>query len=156
MATTKLWKLNPELEPEFSLQQDALVNLMREFYAEEGYGFDAKSQRERILEFVANPAYGALFLIVFDGQIAGYAVLAYGFSFEYGGKDAFIDELFVSEPFRNRGLGSEALIEISDFARSQAVKVLHLETEAENSRAKALYLRHGFVDRSRSLLSKRP
>ncbi len=87
MSTVKLWQLDSSLELEYSLQQDAVLGYMDDFYREEGYRFDPVSQRANVIEFVQSPSFGALFLIVYEGQIAGYAVLAYGFSFEFGGKD---------------------------------------------------------------------
>jgi len=35
--------------------------------------------------------------------------LTMGFSMEYGGKDAFLDDLFIKNSFRGAGTGKEAL-----------------------------------------------
>ena len=64
---------------------------------------------------IANPAWGAIFFAEVGGVPAGYSVLSYGFDFEFGGRDAFMCELFVAERQRNRGIG-KALIAAVDGA----------------------------------------
>ncbi len=41
--------------------------------------------------------------MLLDGTAAGYAALTFGFSLEVGGRDAFIDELFLIEAARGKG-----------------------------------------------------
>jgi len=147
-------RLNSGPEPEFVLMAEPALDLMAAFYAGEGYPFDRERSAALIRQFVAEPCFGDFFLIQWNAEVVGYAILAYGFSFEYGGKDAFIDELFIVDSHRNRGVGSAVLDGLSEHAKHKGIQVLHLETEAYNPKAKALYLRKGFIDRSRSLLSR--
>jgi hypothetical protein len=37
-------------------------------------------------------------------ELAGYVILTLGFSVEYRGREAFVDELYVEEKFRRQGL----------------------------------------------------
>jgi len=83
-----------------------------------------------------------------DGETAGYAVIAFGFSLEFGGRDAFLDELFIVEACRGQGIGSAALSAVCAWARHEGLCALHLEVERDNKAAKALYTRTGFEDRS--------
>ncbi|MBI1315821.1 GNAT family N-acetyltransferase [bacterium] len=147
-------RLNSGPEPEFLLAAERALDLMAAFYTGEGYPFQRERSTALIQQFVQEPWFGDFFLIQWDSEVVGYAILAYGFSFEYGGKDAFVDELFVVESHRNRGIGSAVLDRLFEHAIRQGIRVLHLETEAYNPEAKALYLRKGFIDRSRSLLSR--
>ena len=39
----------------------------------------------------------------------GYLVLTLGYSLEYGGRDAFIDEVYIRSSYRGRGIGTAAL-----------------------------------------------
>ena len=39
-----------------------------------------------------------------DGEVCGYALLSFTYSNEYGGKIMAIDEIFIEEEFRNRGI----------------------------------------------------
>ena len=88
------------------------------------------------------------------GEPAGYAVLTLGWSIEYGGLVAMVDELFVEEAHRGRGLGAWALRRLDAEARRLGVVRLFLEVESYNRRAKALYARIGYDDRKRSLMSR--
>jgi diamine N-acetyltransferase len=83
----------------------------------------------------------------------GYVVLSFDFSLEYGGKNAWIDELFIRPELRGKGIGSKALDFAVQVARECGAKVLHLEVNRGNP-AIHLYRRHGFEDHNRALLSK--
>lgn len=135
---------------------DVLVTLMDRFNRSQGYPFDAGVGRRALEVFTASPALGRLWLILTDGeQPAGYLVLSFGFSFEYGGHDAFIDELFVDERARGAGVGRAALEFALDQARALNVGAIHLEVEPDNPRAERLYERSGFRASGRRLLTHR-
>jgi len=141
---------------------DDVTAMMRKFYAHFGYAFRepgasaAPSQRDLIERFVTTPHLGSFWLIEVDGAPAGYAALTYGFSFEFGGRDAFVDELFVDEAVRGRGAGATALQQLQARASALGLVAIHLQTEAYNPRAKRLYESVGFVDLKRSTLTWRP
>ncbi|MGB8330919.1 MAG: GNAT family N-acetyltransferase [Polyangiales bacterium] len=42
-------------------------------------------------------------------EVPGYLIVTLGFSFERGGRDGFIDELFIDARFRGHRLGREAI-----------------------------------------------
>jgi len=75
----------------------------------------------------------------------GYVVLSFDFSLEYGGKNAWIDELFVRPEFRGHGIGSRTLDFAAQTARELAAKVLHLEVNRDNpaQRARIILSRAG-------------
>ena len=43
---------------------------------------------------LGDPRLGRLFAIDDDGSVVGYLVLTFGFSLEFGGRNAVVDELF--------------------------------------------------------------
>lgn len=130
----------------------ALLDLEAEFYAHEGYPFDRASNERSLRRLAHDPSLGRLFIV---GQGDGYMVVTFGFSIEFGGRDAFIDELYIAPHARGRGLGTEA-IRIAEAACVAAdVATLHLEVEHENARARTLYERQGFYTHDRHLMSKR-
>ena len=132
-----------------------LRELMAEYYAEVGYPFEATAARDCFAAIVRNPALGRVWLIDAGGEAAGYAVLAFGYSLEYRGLDAFVDDLYVVPARRGRGFGQQALEAVEAAARELGVRALHLEVERENASAQALYLRRGFRDTDRRLMTKR-
>jgi ribosomal protein S18 acetylase RimI-like enzyme len=127
---------------------------MAEYYAEVGYPFDPVAARDCFAAIVRNPALGRVWLIDAGGEAAGYAVLAFGYSLEYRGLDAFVDDLYVVPARRGRGFGQQTLEAVEAAARELGVRALHLEVERENASAQALYRRRGFRDTDRRLMTK--
>jgi GNAT superfamily N-acetyltransferase len=116
--------------------------------------FDEPAARQAVLDLLKKPDFGRVWLIMSDGQPAGYVVLTIGYSLEYQGHDAFIDELFLTEPYRGQGIGQQAIVLVEETCRELGVNALHLEVERPNLRAQMLYRRVGFEDHDRYLMTK--
>jgi GNAT superfamily N-acetyltransferase len=127
---------------------------MAENYAEAGYPFDPAAARACFEALVRDPELGETWLVLVGGEIAGYAVLALGFSLEYRGRDAFVDDLYLVPARRGGGLGRLAMDAVEAVARERGVVALHLEVERDNARAEALYRRLGYRDKDRKLMTK--
>jgi len=96
---------------------ESLLDLMERFYAEERYPFDRDEARAALEPFLGDPTLGRAWLFRDGGAAVGYFVFTLGWSLEYGGRDAFVDELFVSLSHRGRGLGRRALEVIEEACR---------------------------------------
>jgi GNAT superfamily N-acetyltransferase len=132
----------------------AIVALMRGYYAQDGYTFVDAEARAAALMLIADPSLGRLWVARDGGTIVGYVAVALGFSFEYRGREAFVDELLIAESHRGRGLGREALEIAEAYCREAGVNALHLEVERHRSNALELYRRRGFADHGRYLMTK--
>lgn len=66
-----------------------------------------------------------------------------------GDGEAEIKRLFVTAPFRCRGVARRILATLEDLARAEGVAVLRLETGVASHAALALYHRVGFCDGER-------
>jgi GNAT superfamily N-acetyltransferase len=128
----------------------ALLELQQRFYAGEGYPYDRTSMERAMRELIANANLGRLFIA--DGA---YLVITFGFSLEFGGRDAFVDELYVAEEARGQGLGTLALEVAETACREAGIHALHLEVEHVNARARALYERSGYEAHERHLMTKK-
>ncbi len=95
-----------------------------------------------------------IWLIEDGGEPVGYLAVTLGFSIEAGGRDAFIDELYLDEASRGRGLGARALEFAEAECRKLGVRRLCLEVERHNPGARRLYERAGFRDHDRFLMSR--
>lgn len=135
--------------------EDALIALMRAFYDFDGLTFVEAAARAALRRLLADPSCGRAFLIHVDGALAGYAVLVLGYSIEFHGRDAFVDEIYLREEYRNQGLGPRVLAFLEDVCRSLDVRALHLEVERHNVAAQRVYRRVGFIDHDRYLMTKR-
>jgi ribosomal protein S18 acetylase RimI-like enzyme len=134
--------------------QETLLVVMSEFYAHFNYPFEVTKQRKILEKFLTNRHLGTVWLIENSAEeCVGYLALTYGFTFEYGGRDAFIDEFFIREKFRNSGLGAWVLHEIQNKMAILGLNALHLHTESYNQNAKRLYESVGFRDFKRSTLT---
>jgi ribosomal protein S18 acetylase RimI-like enzyme len=130
-----------------------LVTLMSEFYAESGYPLNRRRAQAAFSELLADQGLGQVWLIQAEPGPVGYVVLTLGYSMEYGGRDAFVDDLFIRPIFRRRGLGKLALAEVRAACEERGVRALHLEVGRDNAAAQSLYRRVGFVDMDRQLLT---
>lgn len=48
---------------------------------------------------------GRVWLIQHQSLAIGYVILTLGFSLEYGGRDAFIDEFYIQANYQGQGIG---------------------------------------------------
>ena len=131
-----------------------LLAMMEKFYAFFNYPFDKELTTLNLFKFIAERNLGRIWTIYEDNHLIGYVVLAFGFSFEYKGVDAFVDELYISESHRSKGIGKHVMAFIEEQARKEGIKTIHLEVEKDNIRGERLYLKEGFIDNHRKLLTK--
>jgi ribosomal protein S18 acetylase RimI-like enzyme len=116
--------------------------------------FDEGELRAALETFLANAELGQAWLIWLGERPAGYVILTLGYSFEFRGRDAFIDELYVEPEFRRMGLARRAIEFVERRARALSVNALHLEVDHGNDPAVELYRRSGYADHGRHLMTK--
>jgi ribosomal protein S18 acetylase RimI-like enzyme len=148
----------PELTiGEATLQDETEVLRMMRLLAEQEPGkivFDEAVARATFRRFLSLPAFGRVWLLSEADLPVGYIVLTIGFSFEFHGHDAFIDELYIESNFRRRGYGKQAVIFLEKKAREMGVNAIHLEVDRGNDPAFELYRRTGYQDHDRFLMTK--
>ena len=135
--------------------------MMQDFYAIDNYPIDIEVSKQLFKEFISNENLGKAFLICQSdegriSEIIGYVILTFIFSFEYSGKIAFLDELYISENFRGKGIGKQAIDFIKQEATQLNVKLIYLEVENHNVNAQKLYLANDFETHNRNLLKYKP
>ncbi len=141
--------LTPEMD-----HIDSVLELMRRLYEHDSISFDKPAARGALANLVNKAEHGIVWLMK-DGDVSvGYAVVTFGYSLEFRGVDAFLDELYISESYRGQGLGRRAIERVEKYCRARGVHALHLEVERENTDAQAVYRKLGFRDHDRYLLTK--
>ena len=98
-----------EFKPLAAPNIETIVSMMQEFYAIDGYPISIDVSKALFQEFISNENLGKAWLIFSDNEIVGYIILTFVFSFEYQGRIAFLDELYVTETARGKGIGSKAI-----------------------------------------------
>jgi len=131
---------------------DTIVSLMQEFYAIDNYPIAIETSKELFSEFISDEKLGKAWFILSDNHIVGYTILTFIFSFEYGGQIAFIDELYIMETARGKGIGKSAIEFLKFEAAKLSLKLLYLEVEHHNSNAQKLYIAAGFSLHNRNLM----
>jgi GNAT superfamily N-acetyltransferase len=132
-----------------------IVAFMEPFNAEIGVPFDAAVGARLVREFLARPALGRLWLIERRARAVGYVALAFGWSFEYRGRDGIVDELYVEPASRRRGLARATLGALLAEAAAEGLCAVHLEVERGSDPAERLYRSLGFAGNDRQLLTRR-
>lgn len=127
---------------------------MRDFYVEEHLVFDELTAQRAIRELLADSRLGLILLLESAGTAVGHAALTFGFSLEFHGRYALLDELYLVPSARGRGWGRRALDLVAGAARAQGVAALRLEVNHANTRARSLYLKSGFRDDQRDLFTR--
>ncbi len=146
--------MDPEFRPALPHDLPQVLRLMQSFYRETDTPFQEAAAGRALAMLVGDPSLGRVLLIEPGAGPAGYIVLTLGFSLEFRGRDAFVDELYVSPEHRGRGLGRAALRFLEAAARELGVSALHLEVGPDNEKALGLYRRAGFEDRRHRLMTK--
>jgi ribosomal protein S18 acetylase RimI-like enzyme len=130
-----------------------LLTLMNEFYAEAGYPLNLDRARAAFLPLLGPGHLGQVLLIEVGGEAAGHLVLTFGYSMEYGGRNAFVDDLFIRPAFRGRGLGAHIVAQARTICEELGVRAMHLEVARDNAAAQAVYRGAGFRETERQLLT---
>jgi len=132
---------------------EAVAELIKNLYEEDPGGkqmSDEKIQRT-FDQLTEHPDKGTILVLDVEGNIIGYAILINIWSNEFGGNIVNIDELYIKEEFRGKGVGTNFIqyLITNKFAESVA---LALQVNPENKKARALYEKLGFKKDKSDLL----
>jgi GNAT superfamily N-acetyltransferase len=129
-----------------------ITNMMQDFYAIDNYPMDIEDAKKLFQQFIADESLGKAWLIYHHDAIVGYVILTFVFSFEYKGRIAFLDELYLKEISRGKGIGRQTIDFIKEQASQLNVKLIYLEVENHNENAQKLYIASGFEMHNRKIL----
>ncbi len=133
---------------------EKVMEMMSEFYRHEKIDSDAVKIKTVLEEMIGNVNLGRIWLIKNYNENIGYLILTYGSSVEYGGRFALIDEFFIKEEFRNKGIGTAALRFVEVECKSMGIQTVHLQVKKFNPAAEKLYLRVGYEEIDRVFMKK--
>jgi ribosomal protein S18 acetylase RimI-like enzyme len=130
---------------------DKLLALVAAFHAEAGIELSDEARATGVAPLLDGIPHGAAYLLGPPMAPIGYIVITFGWSVEFGGLDAIIDELYIRPGVRGRGIASEALIALPRALAGGGLRAIHLEVDRENASAVKLYQRAGFKTREKYL-----
>lgn len=126
--------------------KDEFIRMQLEFYSSEAVLHEVPvSYHERTFsEAVKGSPYIDAFIILDGEDYVGYSITAKTYSGEVGGMAVWLEELYIREGYRGKGIGSEfieyAFKFYADYAR------VRLEVEHDNEGAIKLYEKLGFYE----------
>ena len=133
--------------------EPVLVEFSSAFHAGEGRALGERS-RAAIAAVCAGEPLARTWLIKLHDRLAGYVLLTLGFGIEYGGRDVFLDEIYLTPEARGCGLGAAAMAFVERQAGLLGAVAIHLVVAPGNRRAQSLYRRCGYTDAGWRLLTR--
>jgi ribosomal protein S18 acetylase RimI-like enzyme len=136
---------------------DDLAELLprtRALNAHEGIAIDPPVLEAALGRLLRDPSLGGVWLIERGRAAIGYAIVTFGYDLEFGGRDAYLTELWIDPPARGNGAGRAALALLDPELRARGVQALHLQVRPDNP-ALRLYQRSGFVASPRLVMTRR-
>lgn len=140
------------LRPAGERDHAALLDLMEAFNRAERVEMRREVTAPALTRLLADPSLGRV--IVVD-DCSGYAVFTWGFDLEFGGRDAFLTEIYVIPERRRAGWGRRLLDEVLRAAKADGAGAVHLGVYPDNQAAVALYRAAGFTKIPRDFYSFR-
>ena len=132
------------IRPMVAVDRESVLEMMRVFYASPAVYTDGSE--EIFAADIETCISGSPYLegyIMEDGEIQGYAMVAKSFSTEFGKPCIWIEDIYLKEAFRGKGIGKQFF----DFIMEKYAGCLfRLEVEEENTRAIALYQKCDFTE----------
>lgn len=97
--------------------------------------------RRTFEEVTSGSPYAKCYLFEEEGKICGYGLLSFTYSNEVGGRVVLLEEIYIKDEFRGKGIGSRF---IQFVINQHPAERYRLEVSEENRRAEQLYERLGF------------
>ena len=121
----------------------AVMDMMQTFYSSPAVLTNGSAEifEADIDACVSDSPYAEGYVFEDGGEIIGYGMLAKSFSTEFGKPCIWIEDLYIKEPYRGRGIGSAFFNMISEKYPNH---LFRLEAEEENERAITVYKKNGF------------
>jgi ribosomal protein S18 acetylase RimI-like enzyme len=133
---------------------DDVLPRTRALNAEEGIASAEPALEAALRRLLADPGLGGCWIIEQGGAAIGYAIVTFGYDLEFGGRDAYLTELWIDPEARGQGDGAAALALLDGELRALEVRALHLMVRPENP-AVRLYERAGFEASPRRFMTRR-
>ena len=132
------------IRPMEAADRETVIGMMRGFYASEAVHTNGSEEvfNNDVDACVSdNPFASGYVFTREDGSICGYSMLAHSYSTEYGRPVIWIEDLFLEEDARGKGLGAR----LFDLVNEKYPDHIHrLEVEGTNLRAIRTYKKNGF------------
>lgn len=121
----------------------AVTEMMRVFYSSPAVLSNGSEEifNNDVQNCVGNSPYLEGYVFTQDDKILGYAMLAKSYSTEFGKPCIWIEDLYIKQEYRGKGIGTEFFAFVE---KKYPDSVLKLEVEKENQNAIGVYQKCGY------------
>jgi len=124
-----------------------LVRMMVEFYSDSPYTLNPRRAADAFTALLSDERLGSIWIIQSNSQDVGYVVLTLCHSMTFGGLVAVVEDFFIQQAFRGRGLGKAAMAQVRSYCTTQGIRAIQVETGRDNAVALAVYRGAGFAEK---------
>jgi ribosomal protein S18 acetylase RimI-like enzyme len=114
-----------------------LFEKYQEFY--EVQNIDKEKNRKHLQMIMDNEELGKLFLLQDEYTYVGFSTIYYSFSSRIAEKIAILNDLYVLDTYRGKGLGKKLLEHCFIYLKSRGIKTVRWTTRDDNVVAQKLY-----------------
>lgn len=118
------------------------------FEQEDEFSPDRQAQTRALTQILSHPEVGQILVSCethnAEHKITGMVSLLFSVSTALGGKVALLEDMVVSEGYRQQGIGASLLQAAIQEAKRQHCRRITLLTDKHNIHAHAFYEKHGF------------
>ena len=136
---------NYALRPMEATDKAVVISMMRGFYASEAIHTNGSEEvfNNDVDACVSDSPFASGYVFTReDGSVCGYSMLAHSYSTEYGRPVIWIEDLFLEEDARGKGLA----VMLFELVKEQYPDHIHrLEVEETNLHAIRTYKKNGFT-----------
>ncbi|MEO0569021.1 MAG: GNAT family N-acetyltransferase [Pseudomonadota bacterium] len=134
---------------------DRVLPLVAAFHAEMGIEQGDETRRAALAPLLDGSPHGCVYLAGPSRAPVGYAAVSFGWSIEFGGLDGYLDELYIRQGVRGRGLATELLTALPETLAEAGLRAMHLEVSRTNAKTIELYRKRRFEPREQYMLMSR-
>lgn len=126
-----------------------LMSLVLQYHDFDGIQQSHAVTQRTIEDLLNNPQWGYFNVLQIDNNLQGYAAICLGYSIEFSGRDAFLDEIYITPQYQGQGFGKQLLKDILQELKRMQINALHLEINQNNKNARMFYQSLGFSSRKK-------
>lgn len=121
----------------------AVVDMMRIFYHSPAVFTNGSEEiyHNDVTACVEDSPYAEGYIFENEKEILGYGMIAKSFSTEFGKPCIWIEDLYLKEEYRGKGVGSSFFAYLEE---KYPNTIMRLEVEEDNIRAVAVYKKNGY------------
>jgi GNAT superfamily N-acetyltransferase len=132
-----------------------LCELLWELFSQEvEFTPNKKSQEKALKKIIEDKNIGDIFVAVKENKVVAMVNVLYTISTALGEKVAILEDMVVSQNYKNQKIGSSLIKFALDYLEKNSFKRVTLLTDSDNFNAHNFYKKHGFIESSMVVFRK--